>query len=246
MQKQKEGIENFIIKKMEKAHTFDEICVMLKKAGISSAEIDRGIRNVKKTHKTLHQDIAASNKFFPALNKTLNKKIKKTELEFERLDVNTVSHIGLFAGRMRRKDFTVSILFLFSLFFSVVIIVSSFVKSLYPESWGVIEQWLSNDTNGILYMYIPILFAPFTLIFLSLMTRRLHDLSMPGILSFLYLGVFIYPFSEYASSGIIVFDVALFILFIFLLSKRGEPVTNIYGKSPVSHGSTFTKMLNLK
>jgi len=242
MQKQKEGIENFIINKVEKSHTLDEIYVMLKKAGFSKTEIERGIHNVKKTHKTLHQDLAASNNFLP----TLNKKIKKAELDFERLEVNTMKHIGLFAGRMRRKDFTVSILFLFSLFFSVVIIISSFVQALYPESWDMIKQLLSADTNGLLYMYIPILFAPFTLIFLSLVTRRLHDLSMPGIISFMYLGVFIYPFSEYVSSGIIVLDLVLFILFVFLLSKRGEPVSNIYGKSPVSHGSTFTKILNLK
>jgi uncharacterized membrane protein YhaH (DUF805 family) len=127
-----------------------------------------------------------------------------------------------------------------------VIIVASFIDALYPESWMLISQMFANDPNGVLFLYIPILFAPFTLIFLSLVTRRLHDLDLPGILSFLYLGVFIYPFSEYVSSGIIVFDVVLFILFLFLLSKLGNHKANRYGEFPKSHGSTFTKILNLK
>lgn len=243
MQKPKEGIENFIIKKLEKAHTIDEIVDMLKSAGFSNIEIEKGIQRVKKTHRTLHQDLVASNNFFPKLKKKNKKDVESKIAEFEE---NTLGHIGLFAGRVRRKDFTVSILFLFSLFFSIVIIISSFIQTLYPESWELIRYMLSSDTNGVLFLYVPIIFAPFTLIFLSLVTRRLHDLSLPGVLSFLYLGVFVYPFSQYVSSGIIIFDLALFILFIFLLSKRGEPVTNIYGKSPVSHGSTFTKILNLK
>ena len=242
--KPKEGIENFIIKKLEKAHTIDEIRVILGGAGFSKAEIETGLRNVKKTHKTLHQDVAASNNFFPILKKShkeesskINKKVNNKE---------PLEHIGLFAGRMRRKDFIVSILFLFSLFFSIVIIVASFIDSLYPEGWKLIGGMFANDPNGSLFLYIPVLFAPFTLIFLSLVTRRLHDLDLPGILGFFYLGVFIYPFSEYASKGIIIFDIILFILFLFLLSKRGIPETNRYGKSPVSHGSTFTKILNLK
>ena len=238
--KSKEGIENFIIKKLEKAHTIDEIRVILKGAGFSKSEIETGLHNVKKTHKTLHQDIAASNNFFPSLKKGLNNK-KKGNLE-----IDYIKHIGLFAGRMRRKDFMVSILFLFSLFFSIVIIVASFIDAIYPESWKTIGNMLSNDSNGVLFLYLPMLFAPFTLIFLSLVTRRLHDLDLPGILSFLYLGVFIYPFSKYASGGFIIFDLALFILFIMLLSKLGISETNRYGKSPASHGSTFTKILNLK
>ena len=234
--KPKEGIENFIIKKLEKAHTIDEIRVILTGAGFSNTEIESGLRNVKRTHKTLHQDVAASNNFFPFLKKSHN---LKEPLE-------PFKHIGLFAGRMRRKDFIVSILFLFSLFFSIVIVVASFIDALYPESWKLIGEMFANDSDGALFLYIPILFAPFTLIFLSLVTRRLHDLDLPGILSFFYLSIFIYPFSEYASKGIIVFDVVLFILFLFLLSRRGVPEVNRYGKSPVSHGSTFTKILNLK
>lgn len=243
MQKPKEGIENFIIKKLEKAHTIDEIILLLKSAGFSHVEIEKGIERVRKSHKTLHQDLAASNNFLPSLKKKSKKDFESKIASFEE---NTLGHIGLFAGRMRRKDFTVSILFLFSLFFSLVIIVSSFIQAMYPERWDLIKEVLSSDANGVLSMYIPIIFAPFTLIFVSLVTRRLHDLNLPGVLSFLYLGVFIYPFSVYVSSGLIVFDLALFVLFILLLSKRGEPVLNAYGKSPVSHGSTFTKILNLK
>jgi uncharacterized membrane protein YhaH (DUF805 family) len=242
MQKPKEGMESFIIKKLEHAHTIDEIRAMLKSGGFSKDEIEKGILHVKKNHKTLHQDVAASNNFLPILNK----KAKRLEKEFEKFEIGVEKHIGLFAGRMRRKDYIVSILFLFSLFFSVVIVVASFIQATFPDSWNLMSAIFSADTNGVLCLYIPVLFAPFTLIFLSLTTRRLHDLNLPGILSFLFLGVFVYPFSEYASAGVIVLDVALFILFVFLLSKRGEPVTNAYGKSPVSHGSTFTKILNLK
>ncbi len=266
VEKPKEGIENFIIKKLEKAHTVDEIRVILVGAGFSKAEIEKGLRNVKETHKTLHQDVAASNNFFPLLKKShnkesfkINKKVnnKENSKDSKQSSVTSVlysaeesfdhlKHIGLFAGRIRRKDFIVSILFLFSLFFSIVIIVASFIDALYPESWKLIGKMFANDPNGALFLYIPVLFAPFSLIFLSLVTRRLHDLDLPGILSFFYLGVFVYPFSEYASKGIIVFDIILFILFLFLLSKHGIPETNRYGKSPVSHGSTFTKILNLK
>ncbi len=242
MQKPKEGMENFIIKKLEKAHTMDEICAMLKSGGFSKEEIERGILHVKKNHKTLHQDLAASNNFLPSLNKGVEKIGKR----LEKFETEASKHIGLFSGRMRRKDFIVSILFLFSLFFSIAIVVTSFIQSIFPESWSLMSEIFSADTNGVLCLYIPVLFAPFTLVFLSLTTRRLHDLNLPGILSFLFLGVFIYPFSEYASAGVIVLDVALFILFIFLLSEKGDPAINIYGKSPVGHGSTFTKILNLK
>ena len=252
VEKSKEGIENFIIKKLEKAHSIDEIRVTLEGAGFSKTEIETGLSNVKKTHKTLHQDVAASNNFFPLLKKSSSKDRKKEHKISSVIEdsvedsLDYLKHIGLFAGRMRRKDFVVSILFLFSLFFSIVIIVASFIDSLYPESWKLIGEMFANDPNGALFLYIPILFAPFTLFFISLVTRRLHDLDLPGVLSFLYLGVFIYPFSEYVFKGIIVFDIVLFILFIFLLSKRGIPLGNRYGKSPKSHGSTFTKILNLK
>jgi uncharacterized membrane protein YhaH (DUF805 family) len=240
VKKPKEGIENFIIKKLEKAHSIDEIYVILEGAGFSKAEIDTGIRNVKKTHKTLHQDVVASNNFLPPLKK------QDKLVSSSRVDERNIKHIGLFAGRMRRKDFTVSVLFLFSLFFTFVIVMASFIDELYPETWKVIGKMMANDTNGILYLYLPVLFAPFTLFFLSLVTRRLHDLGLAGILSFLYLCVFIYPFSVYVPKGIIVFDIVLFILFLFLLSKSGAPEKNKYGQSPVGHGSTFTKILNLK
>jgi uncharacterized membrane protein YhaH (DUF805 family) len=239
MIKPKEGIENFIIKKLEKSHTIDEIRVILENAGFSKAEIEKGIHNVKRTHKTFHQDVAASNNFFPLLKKKVGDRVK---IKFP----DPVVRLGLFAGRLRRKDFIVAILFLFSLFFSAVIVAASFIDALFPESWELIGGMFANDPNGALFLYIPILFAPFTLFFLAMVTKRLHDLDLPGILSFLFLGVFIYPFSEYTSSGVIIFDTALFILFVFLMSKRGEPVENRYGTSPASHGSLFKKILNLK
>lgn len=248
VEKSKEGIENFIMKKLEKSHTIDEIRTILEGAGFSKTEIEIGLNNTKKTHKTFHQDIAASNNFFPLLKKNHKKEYytKSTSKIVIDKSSESIKHIGLFAGRMRRKDFVVSILFLFSLFFSTMIIVASFIDSLYPETWKIIGQMFANDPNGVLFLYIPVLFAPFTLIFLSLVTRRLHDLDLPGILSFLYLGVFIYPFSEYVSGGMIVFDIVLFIFFLFLLSKLGISQLNRYGNLPKSHGSTFTKILNLK
>jgi len=239
MLKTKDGIENFILNKIEKAHTFDEINVMLKKAGFSKEAIDKSFKSVKKTHKTLHQDVAASNKFLPLLRK----KSKKNEKIFIG---GSVKHIGLFAGRVRRKDFTVAMLFLFSLMFSVVIILASFINAMLPDSWNIISRVIENDPNGVIFLYFPIVLAPFLLIFLSLVTRRLHDLGVPGVTSFFYLCVFIYPFSEFAPKGILTFDFVLFILFVFLLSKSGVPEVNVYGESPVSHGSTFTKILNLK
>lgn len=259
MIKPKEGIENFIIKKLEKSHTIDEIRVILENAGFSKVEIEKGIHEVKKTHKTFHQDVAASNNFFPLLKKRTLEEVQKPykKVDTERSPVKVSKgrgmdpiapsrRLGLFAGRIRRKDFIVAILFLFSLFFSVVIIVASFIDALFPESWKLIGDMFANDPNGALFLYIPVLFAPFTLFFLALATKRLHDLDLPGILSFLFLGVFIYPFSEYVSSGVVIFDVVLFILFVFLMSKRGEPVENRYGTSPASHGSLFKKILNLK
>ena len=266
--KPKEGIENFIIKKLEKAHTVDEIRVILTNAGFSKSEIETGLLNVKKTHKTFHQDVAASNNFLPPLKKVFNggasqskeKRSKETlpkmwsdkrsgengENLIEEIDDDLSKHIGLFAGRIRRKDFIVSMLFLFSLFFSILIIIASFIDALYPENWKLIGDTLANDRNGVLFLYLPILFAPFTLMFLSLVTRRLHDLEIPGILSFLYIGVFVFPFSDYAPAGMIAYDLALFVLWIFLMSKKGHPEKNKYGKSPASHGSTFKKVINLK
>ena len=266
MTKNKEGIENFILKKLERAHTLGEIRAMLEEAGFSKAEIDSNFDNIKKTHRTLHQDIVASNKFLPPLRKggaekkeslfkkTVNRKSEVTgasksatkNMKLESEVLSSFAHIGLFAGRLRRKDFIVSILFLFSLFFSIVIVVSSFVDALFPDSWIIIKDAFMNDPNGIIFLYTPIILAPFTLIFLSLVTRRLHDLDLPGIISFLYLAVFIYPFSEYVSKGMIIFDVTLFILFVCLLTEKGENESNRYGRSPAPHGSTFKKILNLK
>jgi len=239
--KSKEGIENFIIRKLEKANTIDEINVSLKSAGFSDSEIEEGISNTKKTHRTLHQDVAAANNFLPTLNK--NKGVVKNKKSPSAEDQH--AHLGLFAGRLNKKDFTISVLFLFSLFFSVLIIVASFIQAMSPEAWGLLGQLVASDTNNILLLYMPIMFAPFTLIFLSLITRRLHDLELPGIISFLYLGMFVFPSSEYAPIGMFLYDTALFILFIFLMFDSGMSKPNKYGKISVAHGSTFKKILNL-
>lgn len=235
MTKIKGGIENFILHKLDKAHTFDEIRLMLENAGFSKIEIDKNFNNIKKIHKTLHQDIAASNNYLPHLNKKIHKD-----------NFDNSKNIGLFAGRVRRKDFIVSILFIFSLFFSTAIIVASFIEAVLPDSWALIKDMFADDKNGVIFLSIPLLIAPFLLAFLSLVTRRLHDLNLPGALSFLYLCVFIYPFSSYASRFLILLDILLFILFVILLAKKGSDEHNKHGKLPVPHGSTFTKILNLK
>ncbi len=240
MKQKKVGIEEFIIKKLEKANKIEDIVTFLRNSGFSEKEIEEGFANVKKHHKTIHQDIVASNSFFPPLNK-LNKEIKK---DFE---TESFLHLGLFAGRMRRKDFVVSILFLFSLLFSFIVILTSFVDALYPEKWSAIETvFLGKNFAGAFLIYLPIIFAPFTLMFLSLVTRRLHDLDLPGVLSFFYLTMFVFPFSRYANPGIVFLDIVLVILFIFMLLKRGNQNINRYGKTPPSHGSTFSKILNLR
>lgn len=240
MKKEKVGIEEFIIKKLEKANKLEDIVLFLRNSGFSEKEIEEGFANVKKHHKTIHQDIVASNNFFPPLNK-LNKEIQKD------FDTESFLHLGLFAGRMRRKDFVVSILFLFSLLFSFIVILASFVDVVFPEKWSLIERaFLSNEFAGAFLIYLPVIFAPFTLMFLSLVTRRLHDLDLPGVLSFLYLIVFVFPFSLYSNIGVFFLDLILFILFVFMLLKRGDVETNRYGKTPPSHGSTFSKILNLR
>ena len=248
MPDKKEGIENFIINKLEKAHTLDEIRSMLKRAGFSKSEIEVGIANVKEKHKTFHQDIVASNSFLPSLKKLekFEQKIEKDIKKEEKIIIREFSELGLFAGRIRRKDFIVSIVFLFSLLFSITIVVASFVDALSPKVLDRMREMFAPDKIHIMFLFLPILFAPFTLFFLSLVTRRLHDLDLPGILSFLYLFLAIYPFSNNSPKGMVVFDIALFIFFLFLLLQKGIPEKNKHGKSPAAHGSTFTKLLNLK
>ena len=240
MTNKKEGIENFIISRLSKAHSIDEIHSMLKNAGFSKDEIKKGFDNVKKKHRTIHQDIAAANGFMPKINK-VNKGGSNI---FYSID-ESIKHLGLFAGRVRRKDFIVSFLFAFSVLFSLCIVIASLINSLYPERWLLINNLILNS-SGVIFIYIPIIFAPFTLLFLSLITRRLHDLDLPGELSLLYFGLALYPFSIYCKVGFEALLIALSILFVLLLSKSGSSEENKYGKFPASHGSTFKKILNLK
>ena len=52
-------------------------------------------------------------------------------------------------------------------------------------------NFMIADSYGLWLLFIPFIFAPFTIMMLSLITRRLHNIGLPGWISIAYLFVFI-------------------------------------------------------
>ncbi len=157
---------------------------------------------------------------------------------------NFKTHKGLFQGRLRRKDFTLGFLFFFAVGYVVLSLSAVLISATSPEIWSAILAVIEKDTNGILLMTIPVILAPITIMMLSLITRRLHNLGIPGSLSWLFLILFI-PMDVRIFQGMWFLYIALGILFVVLLAKKGSPNENEYGAFPDSKGSFFKRIFNV-
>jgi uncharacterized membrane protein YhaH (DUF805 family) len=153
-------------------------------------------------------------------------------------------HKGLFQGRLRRKDFILGFLFFFAVGY-VALSLSAVTISLFaPSLWGALLNVIEMDTTGVLLLAVPVILAPITIMMLSLVTRRFHNLGLPGSLSWLFLVLFI-PLDVRVFSGMWFAYTALCVLFVLLLAKKGDPKDNEYGPFPESKGSFFKRIFNV-
>lgn len=161
-----------------------------------------------------------------------------------KIDNNFVTHKGLFQGRLRRKDFTLGFIFFFAVGYVVLTMTAVTISILSPELWSTLLRVIEHDTNGVLLVTIPVVLAPITIMMLSLITRRLHNLGLPGSLSWIFLSLFV-PLDISLFPGMWFLYSALGILFVVLLAKKGVPEENEYGNFPQSKGSFFKRIFNV-
>jgi uncharacterized membrane protein YhaH (DUF805 family) len=264
------GIVSFIRMKMSSGVTPEEAKHSLLRAGFLEEHIDLAFRYVKEKYPEILQDIVASNDYLPEIHKPGVKvvehtpakrvavpQVKKEVVNVVREGAEVVSkviqsqtdkhfkiHKGLFQGRLRRKDFTLGFLFFFAVGY-VVLALSAVVLSLVsPNAWEMVLQIIEADQNGALLLTVPVVLLPITIMMLSLITRRLHNLELPGTLSLLFLVLFI-PIDVRIFYGMWFIYIALGILFFLLLAKKGHPDTNQYGPLPESKGSFFKRIFNV-
>lgn len=253
------GILSFIKTKLEQSIHPKEIKQMLLRAGFEESYIDSAFKHVRELYSDVHQDLVAVHNFLPPLSKH-KKDVDGAKIGVQRhhsLNVfgrdifkmgNTgdgPAHKGLFAGRLRRKDFVIGFLFFFGIGYITFAFSALLLSQLVPELWKVILDTIASDTNNYLLMLMPVLLAPVTIMSLSLIARRLHNLELPGGLAFLFLLWFIPSFEQVNTFGFVVLEIALLALFIVLVTVKGNPAPNKYGPLPGSRGSFFKRIFNV-
>ncbi len=240
------GLLNLIKQRLRVDTSVKAIYHMLLRAGFDEGEIVHAIEYVQKEDNTLHQRIVAERDFLPPLKKIEDKmESRVSDLDNHITEVVTavVHHRGLFSGRLRRKDFIIGMLFFFGLGFIFFTIIITWIQQLFPGFWADVQFVISQDTHGSILVFIPFIFAPITIMALSLIARRLHNLALPGWISACYLLVFISPFGDFGGPALLGMHIVLLTLFIVLLSKKGHPAPNKHGVHPPSTGSIFERVL---
>lgn len=242
------GLLSFIKTKLEQSIRPHDIKKMLMRAGFSEDHIHKAFTHVRKIHKDTHQDLVASNDFLPPLSGDVASS-KEGFAYFANHafshSTNTTEQKGLFAGRLRRKDFVLGFLFFFGIGYVITAFSALILAHFTPHLWQVILDTIANDPHNFLLMLVPVLLAPITVISLSLIVRRLHNLGLPGGLAFLFLLWFIPSFEQVYTTGFFALELALLILFVVLVTIKGNPAPNKYGPLPGSRGSFFKRILNI-
>ncbi|MCF7865245.1 MAG: DUF805 domain-containing protein [Candidatus Pacebacteria bacterium] len=236
------GLLSFIKTKLESAIKPNDIKQMLLRAGFAEDHIEKAFSYVNKNYKDTHQDLVAANDFMPPLT--------KDGKSFAGIfSGHTISHSveqkGLFVGRLRRKDFVLGFLFFFGVGYIIVAFSALILAHFTPNLWQYMLDTIASDPNNYLLMLIPVLLAPITIISLSLIVRRLHNLGLPGGLAFLFLVWFVPSFGQVYPVGFFALDLTLLILFVVLVTIKGNPAPNKYGPLPGSKGSFFKRILNI-
>jgi uncharacterized membrane protein YhaH (DUF805 family) len=213
---------------------------MLLNAGFSEDKVDEAFTHLKKTSSEIHRHAVAINDFLPPLSKA-----HTSTYSSHSTAVHHSAQKGLFKGRLRRKDFILGFLFFFAIGYVTLALGATLLAIVYPDIWNYINDVFINDTDMSYIMLVPIILTPITIMMLSLITRRLHNLGMPGSISLLYLSLFILPSTEIDSQSMSALTLVLTVLFIILLAKKGDVHPNAYGSLPESKGSFFKRILNV-
>jgi uncharacterized membrane protein YhaH (DUF805 family) len=257
--KPERGLLSFIKTKLEQSVHPVDIKQMLLRAGFSAEHIDMAFEHARKMHQDIHQDLVAIHNFLPPLSKH-NKDFEGSKVGAQRHhSLNTFGrdmtkilntgdgpvHKGLFVGRLRRKDFVIGFLFFFGIGYIIFAFSALFLAQLAPGLWKIILETIASDTNNYLLMLAPVMLAPITIMSLSLIVRRLHNLELPGGLAFLFLLWFIPSFGQVFEFGFFAIEIALLILFIVLITLKGNPAPNKYGPLPGSQGPFFKRIFNV-
>ncbi len=257
--KPERGLLSFIKTKLEQSVHPRDIKQMLLRAGFSAEHIDTAFEHVRKIHQDIHQDLVAVNNFFPPLSKH-RKDYEGSKVGSQRhhslnvfgRDMSKIlntgdgpTHKGLFAGRLRRKDFVMGFLFFFGIGYVTLAFSALVLAQVAPQLWAFILSTIASDTNNYLLMLAPVVLAPITIISLSLIVRRLHNLGLPGGLALFFLLWFLPSFGQVFQFGFLVIEIALLVLFIVLVTVKGNPAPNKYGPLPGSRGSFFKRIFNV-
>jgi uncharacterized membrane protein YhaH (DUF805 family) len=257
------GMLNLIRQKLTHGSPAKEIEHMLVRAGFLLSDIIPAIQHVANE---MDDSLAiAQNDFLPPLKKKVVETVQRSHItdEFEKgvkqvydhvvkpIEQSSIgqivsaqmNHRGLFKGRLRRKDFIIGMLFFFGLGFVYFALLTTWIQLLMPSLWGQIVAYVSQDMFGSWLLAIPVIFAPITVMMLSLITRRLHNLGLPGWIAFLYLFTFVSPFGAWHNYPLLGMHTALLSLFVVMISKKGHPAPNTHGAHPRSTGSFFNRIL---
>lgn len=252
------GLLYFVKTKLEQSVHPRDIKQMLLRAGFQESHIENAFSHVRKIYRDTHQDLVAINGFLPTLSKRKrdssgirNGLFKHHSLNIfgrrggQHDDAHSYDHKGLFSGRLRRKDFVIGFLFFFGIGYITFSFTALLLSQLAPDLWHYILDTIASDTNNYLLMLTPVMLAPITVMSLSLIARRLHNLGITGGLAFLFLVWFFPAFGQVNQFGFAVLEIALLILFIVLVTVKGNPAPNKYGSLPGSRGSFFRRIFNI-
>ncbi len=240
------GLLNLIKQKLDLNTPEKVIYDMLLRAGIEEHVVKHALEYAIKDDKTAHQRLVAENDFLPPLKKvnhTFNNTIESVDNKIGQVVSAAVHHRGLFSGRLRRKDFIIGTLFFFGIGFIFFTIILTWIEHLFPTFWSDLQFVVDTESYDVLLIFIPFIFAPITVMMLSLITRRLHNLALPGWISLCYLLAFVSPFGGFGGPALLGMHVVLLALFVVMISKKGHPAKNKHGEHPPSVGSIFARVL---
>ncbi|MES3006001.1 MAG: DUF805 domain-containing protein [Patescibacteria group bacterium] len=238
------GLMLFIKRKLENSVPLREITEMLLRAGFSEKQIKEAVREVYNKFPDTHQDVVASNSFLPPL-------IEKVKIEEIRRTPTTtmypsVEKKGLFSGRLRRRDFILGFLLFFAEGMILLSVIMEILNFIIPEFSSFTREIILPEHNGIWLLLIPLILSPISIILLSLIARRLHDLSLPGGIAFAFLVFFVNPMNGVISMyGVVALQVMMAIIFVMLLAVKGDTKNNKHGTPPPIKGPSFARIINI-
>ncbi len=257
------GLLTLINQKLENGTSFLEIRSMLERAGISKIQMERALLYTAKYNQEAQHSEIEANDFLPPLsgikripiNRIGNKKahieeesVPTREQYFEKVLDSEIRHHGLFSGRLRRQEFVIGFLFFFGLGFIMCSFAVYLMQTFTPTFWQSIRDLIDHDVPGLWLMFIPFILAPITIMMLSLMTRRLHNIGLPGWFAWLFL-IFFLPGANVFNNSTPIIEYSfmtvyalLAVLFLALIVKKGHRTVNRHGPLPRSEGSIFKKI----